>query len=289
MAPILQADVWVSKRIPIAVQRDGQTSLFSPIACTLIHGEKEAVLVDTPVTITQTEELIQWIEETAPGKTVKYVYITHGHADHWFGLPLVRNRWPEAHAIATRATVAHSQGQLSSGIMDEIWLRFFPNGQIYQPQKPAEAWPTDTFSIEGHELRVIEVGHTDTHDSTILHVPDLFLVVAGDVVYGDVHQFFGEANTTAKRKEWLKALDIIESLNPHIVIAGHKKAGAVDGAFTVTTTREYILAFEKALTEASNPAELYKKMQELFPSRLNPHAILAGASAAFGKHAYKFN
>jgi hypothetical protein len=38
-------------------------------------------------------------------------------------------------------------------------------------------------------LRAIDVGFTDTEGTSILHVPDLHLVVAGDVVYGDVHQY----------------------------------------------------------------------------------------------------
>ncbi|KAE8311690.1 beta-lactamase-like protein [Aspergillus transmontanensis] len=287
MSSLLKADVWVSSRLPIAIQRDGQTSAFSPISCTLIHGTHEAVLVDTPISTTQTSELIKWIEEIAPNKTLKYIYITHGHGDHWFGIPLLLKRWPSARAIATPATVAHSQGQLEPEKFINIWTRFFP-GQIYQPQRTAEPWPSDTFTMEDHEFRIIEVGHTDTYDSTALYVPDIHLVVAGDIVYGDVHQFFGEANTTSKRMEWLRALEIIESLKPHTVVAGHKRAGTVDGVFNIENTRQYILAFEEAVTTTSSPEELYRKMQESFPSRINPHAILAGAKAAFGQNAYEF-
>ncbi|KAL1858562.1 hypothetical protein Plec18167_003567 [Paecilomyces lecythidis] len=287
MPSLLRADVWVSSRLPIAVQRDGQSSAWSPITCTLVHGDSEAVLVDTPISINQTEELIRWIEDVAPGKMLKYIYITHGHGDHWFGIPLIQRRWPQALAIATSATVAHSQGQLEPGIFDNVWSRFFPD-QIYQPQKTAEPWPSNTFTMEDHEFRIVEVGHTDTHDTTVLYVPDINLVVAGDVVYGDVHQFFGEANTTSKRQEWLQALRTIESLNPQTVIAGHKRAGTVDGVFNIESTRKYILAFEDAVKTTSSPAELYQKMHDLFPTRVNPHAILSGAMAAFGKNPYEF-
>lgn len=76
--------------------------------------------------------------------------------------------------------------------------------------------------MEGREFRVIEVGYTDTHESTVLYVPSIDLVVAGDVVYGDVHQFFGEANTPEKRKKWLRARGTIEAaLKPHSVVADH--------------------------------------------------------------------
>ena len=82
MPSILQADVYVSSRLPLAIKRLGEPSSFSSISCTLIHGDFEAVLVDTPLSIPQTEDLAGWIKATAPGKDLRYVYITHGHGDH---------------------------------------------------------------------------------------------------------------------------------------------------------------------------------------------------------------
>lgn len=84
MPSLLRADVYVSSRLPIAIKRLGESSAFSPISCTLIQGQTEAVLVDTPISISQTEDLVRWILDTAPGKDLKYVYITHGHGDHSF-------------------------------------------------------------------------------------------------------------------------------------------------------------------------------------------------------------
>ena len=37
--------------------------------------------------------------------------------------------------------------------------------------------------LKGFPIEVIETGHTDTVDTTALHVPDLGLIVSGDVVY----------------------------------------------------------------------------------------------------------
>jgi hypothetical protein len=76
MSP-LRAAVHVAKPIPSQnADGTGPAGVWSPISCTLIYSEKEAVLVDVPTTIRQTRELINWIEEHAPSVKVSYVYIT---------------------------------------------------------------------------------------------------------------------------------------------------------------------------------------------------------------------
>ncbi|GAM33790.1 hypothetical protein TCE0_013r00949 [Talaromyces pinophilus] len=112
MPSLLQADVYVSSRLPLAIKRLSESSSFSPISCTLIHGDAEAVLVDTPISVSQTEDLISWIKETASGKELRYVYITHGHGDHWFGITVRRKHWPNLRALATPGTVEHMKGQI---------------------------------------------------------------------------------------------------------------------------------------------------------------------------------
>lgn len=281
MPSVLQADVYVSSRLPLAIKRLDESSFFSPISCTLIHGDADAVLVDTPISVAQTEDLVSWIKETASGKDLRYVYITHGHGDHWFGITVLRKHWPHLRALATPHTVKHMEGQIKPEIFEQTWLTLFPGDQIPQPIELAEAMDSPVFELEGHEFRAVEVGHTDTHDTTVLYVPSIRLVVAGDVVYGDVHQYFGEANTMEKRKEWLRALDKIEALDPHTVIAGHKREGTVDGLFNLQKTRQYILDFEDAVQSASNWKELVEDIQRRYPRRINPHAILRGALAAF--------
>ena len=73
---------------------------------------------------------------------------------------------------------------------------------------------------------------TDTHGTTCLHVPSIGLVVAGDPAYNDVHVHLGES-TGDSRKEWIAALDTIESLKPRAVAAGHKRPGRPDEPNTI--------------------------------------------------------
>ncbi|KAL4768224.1 beta-lactamase-like protein [Aspergillus nidulans var. acristatus] len=238
MPSILQADVYVSSHLPLAIKRLREPSSFSPISCTLIHAE--AILVDTPLSISQTEDLAGWIKATAPGKDVRYVYITRGHGVQWFGLTVLRKHWPSLRALATPGTIAHMHEQLKPETLEGIWLTLFPGGQI----PPRQRWSCP---------RQWTLAPWSSTSKAMSSAPsNIRFVVAGDAVYGDVHQYFGEATTVEKRKEWLRALDTIEALDPHTVIAGHKRAGTADGLLNVCKTRQYILDFEDAVDKASN-------------------------------------
>ena len=87
------------------------------------------------------------------------------------------------------------------------WEPAFP-GQIPDKLVIAEALKENALDLEGNELVVVELGHTDTDDTTCLHVPSVGLVVAGDAAYNDVHLYLAESNPQTRR-EWLSALDKI--------------------------------------------------------------------------------
>ena len=59
----------------------------------------------------------------------------------------------------------------------------------------------DTFTLEGHELRIIEQGRTDSPDSTSLYVPLIGLIVAGGVVYNQCRVYVGDT-TSESRENW---------------------------------------------------------------------------------------
>jgi glyoxylase-like metal-dependent hydrolase (beta-lactamase superfamily II) len=132
----------------------------------------------------------------------------------------------------------------------------------------ADELPGNLIDLEGHELVVVPLGHTDTDNTTCLHVASIGLVVAGDAVYNGVHLWLPESNPQ-KRREWINALDAIESLHPRAVIAGHKRPQNDDSPKTVDETRQYIRDFDRLASATTTPRELYDKMLELYPDRLS--------------------
>jgi hypothetical protein len=82
-------------------------------------------------------------------------------------------------------------------------------------------------------------------------------------------QWLVESNTQTRR-EWVSALDTIESLNPRAVTAGHKRPGNDDSAKIIEETRQCIRDFDRLAGTSKTARELYDKLLELDPERVNP-------------------
>ena len=125
--------------------------------------------------------------------------------------------------------------------------------------------------LEGEELRVVDLGHTDTDDTTALHVPSTGLLVAGDAVYNDVHLYMAES-PAAERRAWLAALDTLEALDATTVVAGHKRPERADSPTDIAATRQYLHDFDELATSASDTSELYRGLLSRHPHRVNAGA-----------------
>ena len=238
----------------------GEALGFDPITSTLIFGEHDAVLVDAMCTVAEAEALANWI--ALHNRNLETIYITHAHFDHFYGLGILLDRFPGARAIATPKTLNAIQMYLSRPVQ-QLARQLFP-GQVPTKLVAPKAYERDTFTLEGHEIRIIEQGHTDSADTTSLYVPSIGLIVAGDVVYNQCRMYVGDT-TPESRKNWIAALDGLAALNPATVVAGHKKPGAPDSPSTIQDTKRYLQDFDRLQKAAKSDQELFDQMTELYP------------------------
>ena len=278
VSPTLNWDVLVTNRQGLVrdLPPGKEQWTWVPTSATLIFGQRDAVLVDTFLTIEQAAALVEWV--AASDKNLTTIYITHGHGDHFFGLGALLNRFPKARAVATPRVVEAMRRQASPESVSNFWEARYP-GQIPEHLVIAEELKGNVIQLEGRDLLVVEVGHTDTEHTTCLHVPSAGLVVAGDAVYNDVHLYLAESNPETRR-EWITALDTIESLKPLAVIAGHKKPEVKDSPRIIGETRQYIRDFDRLARMTTSARELYDEMLRLYPDRANPGSLWGAARAA---------
>ena len=253
-----------------------ETLMWVANSATLIYGARDAVLVDTFLTVEQSSGLADAI--VVSGNTLKAIYVTHAHGDHFFGIKVLQDRFPNAKALATPAVVAKMKLQITPEKLNNRWRKLFPN-QIPDVISIADPLEGDEIDLEGNKLVVVRLGHTHTDDSTCLHVPSIGLVVAGDAVYNGIHPFLNESNRQT-RLEWIAALDKIDALKPIAVVAGHKIPGNDDSPRNVEETRQYIRDFIRLNDATKTARELYDRMLELYPDRANPGSLWSSAAAA---------
>ena len=221
MSSPLHLDVFVVPYKPI-------TGLIPPMSTgeptwpatsvSLISGERGAVLIDAVLAPEDAGRVAERIRAT--GKNLTTIYITHGHGDHFFGLTTLLAAFPDARAVTTAAVVPGAQEQLSPDLM-KFWNAILP-GQIPEHPIVPDALDGDVIDLEGHQLHIITVGQADTAPSTIVHIPDLDAVIAGDVAYNGIHQWLADTDHE-KRMQWIASVEQVEALDPAVVVASHKR------------------------------------------------------------------
>ena len=280
MSGALNYEVMVSDLIPVTSDAipTGGAPHWSPLAHTLIYGDTEAVLVDPPITQAQTTRVAEWVERHA--RRVTAIYITHAHADHWLGTASLLERFPDATVYAGAAAAEKIAADTAEDAPGALWASLFPGQLPSHVRFPVQAVPADGFTVDGQALRSIEVGHTDTDDTTVLHVPSIGLVVAGDVVYNNVHLYLAEARDGGFDR-WRHALDTVAALNPANVVSSHRDKTRPDAPATIAETRRYLDAAEEILATASTRLEFFTAITTRLPERINPYTTWLSALQLF--------
>jgi glyoxylase-like metal-dependent hydrolase (beta-lactamase superfamily II) len=247
--------------------------LFS-VNSVIVEGDHEVMLVDAQLARTSAEKVLEEIRKTQ--KPLSIIYITHEHADHFLGLEVFRQAYPGVKIIATSAVVDRINKVYGEKL--DKWQKILGSGASSQAVAISK-FDGNYFDFEGSRIQVIKDIQGDTDQNTMLWIPGQRVLIAGDVLFDDIHVYTAETDGKA-RANWLDTLRKVRELKPLVVIPGHSKVGAaLDAETAVDFTERYLLAFEQELKTAEDPQGLIDAMKAKFPSAGLLLALERGARA----------
>jgi hypothetical protein len=181
---------------------------------------------------------------------------------------------------ATKSTTELMAAQNDPDFRAEFWDRVFP-GQL--PAGDVEAGVVDEsgFDLEGVGLFPIEAGHTDTDATTMLHVPQIGVLVVGDVVYSGVHLYLTESGRQLRHRLLAGRARRRRGAAPGHGDRWAQGCGAKDDPAQFQATRSYLTYARRLLATSESAEAFYRDMLALHPTRLNSGARWGGAHALF--------
>jgi glyoxylase-like metal-dependent hydrolase (beta-lactamase superfamily II) len=233
------------------------------VTSTLIYGPTEAFLVDAQFRAGPATRLADLID--ARGVRLKAILITHPHEDHYLGLAILLERFPDTTIVITPRALRAFQSTVAERLAVQ---------RKQSPTETPDTLPTpqllsgNDLSVDGQGVRLLADLQGDfgpSPSNTAVWVPSLRAVVAGDLAFEGVHPWLA-GSTAASRRGWRDALAQLQALHPALVICGHKREAAdPDAPASLGFTARYIEDFDRARATAPDGAALVNEMTAKYP------------------------
>lgn len=278
-APPVRATVFAGRWPNVPVEPAPElipSGTFSPTTATLISGASEAVLIDALYLKDDVQDLGDLIERT--GKQLTTIYLTHAHADHYLGAGPLLERFPDARCVALPGVIDAMKHTME--LQNQQWDFLFGDARVPAGPLP-DPIDSDTLYVDGSPVRIIEVKQADIHPTSILHIPDIHVVVAGDAIYNEIHPMLGLSGPE-EWQDWLETVELVESLKPKMIVAGHRRPDGDDHAVAemIAQTRSYIRDFSAAYEVAADADDLVATMTARYPHHGNVWTLAFSAMSA---------
>jgi glyoxylase-like metal-dependent hydrolase (beta-lactamase superfamily II) len=229
------------------------------VVSTIVTGENEAILIDAQFSLPDAEKVVAEIRRS--GKQLQAVYISHSDPDYYFGLQAIRAAFPQATVYASEPTVANIVKTAQQKL--DFWgpkLGAAATTNIVLPQ----VLKNDYLELEGHRLEIKGLDGNDAAHSFVW-VPDAKAIIGGVSLFSGLHLWTADAATPERKAAWKQKLDMMDALNPLVVIPAHVKDKAILDKSVISYNKKYLSDYESELAKAANSTDLIAAMVKLYP------------------------
>jgi glyoxylase-like metal-dependent hydrolase (beta-lactamase superfamily II) len=230
------------------------------VASVIVMGKTDAVLIDAQWTLSNAHRVIAEIAET--GKQLKTIYVTHAHPDHYFGLGIVAEAFPDARVRAL-ASVARTINRQFFGKL-EHWEKVIGPTNVCRKTVTIESLTQNYLELEGERIEIMSEVIGDLKYNTVVWIPSIKTLYGSDVLFNQAHPFTCEV-TPEERRQWIQDIEQLEKLGAEVIIPGHQKPGMPFDASSFSFTKDYLIATEEEITKTKDEANFYYAMAQRFP------------------------
>lgn len=249
-----------------------------PVTSTLISGEKDALLVDAQFSVNDAKNLVKIIQDS--GKNLKYIVITAGDPDFYFGLEPLVQAFPDAKVIATPEVVKHIEATKEGKFA--YWGPILKNGAPSQVIVPS-ASEDKTIVLEGEKIEIKSPGKYASY----LWVPSNRTILGGVGLSSGIHVWTADAQTEKERNEWRKTLKQMNRLNPRAVIPGHYIGDIPTGTQAIDFTYQYRVDVDQVLKDHKDSASVIAALKEKYPNLAEESSLELSSKVLTGEMEWK--
>lgn len=166
---------------------------------------------------------------------VKYVVVSHYHADHIYGLQVFKNLGAEIYAPLGSLDYIHSESAEDRLFERQTSLKPWINAdtRIIVPDDIISG--LKRFSLGGIDFTINYLGKAHSDGDLAMLVEQDRVLFSGDIIFEGRVPFVGNANT----RHWLQTLTELETGGLAALIPGHGPASK-NPASTISLTRRYL-------------------------------------------------
>lgn len=186
-------------------------------------------------------------------KPVKYVILSHYHADHIYGLQAFRD-----HTDAVIIAQMKAYDYVATGSLDDESAvpRLAQRRVALAPwvnQDTRIVLPEVTFKVAaeirlgGRQFQLIYAGPAHSMSDIMMFVLPERVLFAGDIVQNGRIPYM--ASAAVDTRNWLKGLETVATLDPRFIVPGHGHTSTA-AADAIAFTRDYILYLRQTMQKA---------------------------------------
>ncbi|MDE2370665.1 MAG: MBL fold metallo-hydrolase [Burkholderiales bacterium] len=179
---------------------------------------------------------------------LRYVVVTHYHADHIYGLQVFKDAGATivAHAEGRDYLESETARQRLQASRDDLapWI------DATTHLVAADRWITEPethLQLGSYDIVLRHVGPAHTAEDMVVYIPQLGVMFSGDLFFRGRIPYVGQADS----RRWIASLERMIEYRPRIAIPGHG-AVSTDPLADLRFTRDYLAYLRRTMGDAAH-------------------------------------